>query len=296
MKHLGLVLLCLCVVAVPVRGQTADQNEATVDYLRKLQAPDGGFWPSVTAMTQGDNPGSLRATTSALRALKYFGGQPRDKQACAQFVRQCQEKDTGGFADHPGGPPDAITTAIGLMAVVELKMSIAEFRDAAVKYMGEKAKDFEEIRLAAAGVEAVHQQPAQVEDWLRDIAKLRHGDGTYGKGKGAARATGSAVVAVLRLGGKVEHRDQVVKALKAGQRSDGGFGKEDATTSDLESSYRVVRAFVMLKEKPNAKRCLAFVARCRNDDGGYGVAPGKPSSVSATYFAAIITHWLAEKP
>jgi len=38
-----------------------------------------------------------------------------------------------------------------------------------------------------------------------------------------------------------------------------------------------------------------FIAQCQNKDGGYGVAPGKPSSVSGTYFAAIIGKWLEEK-
>ena len=32
-----------------------------------------------------------------------------------------------------------------------------------------------------------------------------------------------------------------------------------------------------------------------NDDGGYGVVPGAKSTISATYYAAIISHWLAEK-
>ena len=35
-----------------------------------------------------------------------------------------------------------------------------------------------------------------------------------------------------------------------------------------------------------------FIAKCRNDDGGYGVTPGSPSTVSGTYYAAIVTYWL----
>jgi hypothetical protein len=52
----------------------------------------------------------------------------------------------------------------------------------------------------------------------------------------------------------------------------------------------------MLKAKPgNVEGVRSFVAKCRNADGGYAVAPGQPSSVNATYFAAIITHWLDAK-
>ena len=119
---------------------------------------------------------------------------------------------------------------------------------------------------------------------------------TAGKGDGAARETGSVVVALLRLGGKVENQDAVLKALRAGQRSDGGFGKEGAKESDLESSYRILRCFHMLKSKPEAPDKLrAFVATCRNRDGGYGAAPGQPSTVAGTYFASIVLHWLDEK-
>jgi len=38
-----------------------------------------------------------------------------------------------------------------------------------------------------------------------------------------------------------------------------------------------------------------FIDACRNRDGGYGVASGKPSTVSGTYYAATIQHWLDEK-
>jgi hypothetical protein len=131
---------------------------------------------------------------------------------------------------------------------------------------------------------------------VEQVAKLRNADGTFGKGDGQARDTGSAAVVLLRLAGKVDHADQVLKTIKAGQRADGGFGKADAAGSDLETSYRVMRAFWMLKEKPaEVEKLRAFVAKCRNDDGGYGVAPGQPSTASGTYFASIILHWLGEK-
>ena len=51
----------------------------------------------------------------------------------------------------------------------------------------------------------------------------------------------------------------------------------------------------MLKEKPaDVPAFRAFVTKCRNADGGYGVAPGQPSGAGGSYFAAIILHWLTE--
>jgi prenyltransferase beta subunit len=289
MRRVLLAGLCL-LLSVPVHAQTADEKKATVAWLRKLQADEGGFRPAA-----GQAPAGLRATTSALRALKYFGGEVPDRSAATDFVKACFDKDSGAFADRPGGKPDVFSTAVGVMAVVELKVSPEPYEAGALRYLGEHARGFEEVRLAAAGLEALGKRPPQAEEWLKEIAKLRHEDGTFGKGDGTARDTGGAAVAVLRLGGKVERPEAIVKALDAGQRKDGGFGKEGAG-SDLETTYRVVRCYHMLKAQPAAAdRCREFIASCRNADGGYGVAPGQPSSAGATYFAGIVLHWLDGK-
>jgi prenyltransferase beta subunit len=292
MRCLCLALLCPLFFLTTVCGQTAERGQATLAYLRDCQQPDGGFVPAKpTSAQSGVAKSSLRASSAALRALKYFGGEPRDRDACARFVQRCFDKTSGGFADHPGTQPEVTSTAVGILALVELKLPI-DHRESTIKYLSEHVKSFEDIRIAAAGLEAIGERPTTSELWLEQIAKLRHADGTFGMGDDVARATGGAVVAVLRLGGKVERPDTVLKALKSGQRADGGFGKEQAKTSDLETSYRVMRAFVMLTDRPDVERFVSFVANCRNPDAGYGVAPGEPSSVSATYFAAIILHWL----
>jgi hypothetical protein len=296
-KRFAVVALVLLAGPTLARAQSAEEQKATVAWLQKLQQGDGGFLPGAPNPLAGSRVlPTLGATTSALRALKYMGGEPRDKDACVKYVERAFDKNSGGFIGaQPGLKPDVNSTAVGLMAVVELKMPVEKYADAAAKYLGENAKTFEEIRIAAAGLEAVGKRPPQADAWLEKLAEMRNPDGTYGKGDGLARDTGGAVAAVLRLGGKVEHRDKVLETLKAGQRDDGGYGKADAKGSDLETTYRVMRAFHMLKDRPDAEKVRKFVAKCRNDDGGYGVMPGQPSAVGGTYFASIILHWLAEK-
>lgn len=313
MKRTLLGILGLLFVALPLHGQSDAQKKATIAYLQKLQTGDGGFsfngrvnpraYPRQRAA-----PSSLPATTSAYRALKYFGGAPRDPEACAAFVAKCFDKESGGFAIQPGEKAAWLATAVGIMAVVDMKMSPQPYAAAVSKYLDEHAKSFEEIRLAAASFEALGKRPPHADAWLKQIAKLRNADGTYGKDARVAHDTGGAVCAVLRLGGKVEQPENVLKALNAGQRKDGGFGQPGTIAqrgildptgeagSDLATTYRVARAFHMLKAKPQeADRLRAFIARCRNEDGGYGTAPDEPSSVSGCYYAAIILHWLDEK-
>src|SRR6185369_15626263 len=198
------------------------------------------------------------------------------------------------FADVPGGKVEMSTTAIGIMAVKDLGISIEPYAEGAVKYLTENAKSFEDIRIAAAAFEGI-QRPAPKRDaWLAEIKKLRNADGTFGKGAAQARETGSAAVILLRLGDTLEQRDNVLKVLRAGQRPNGGFGKGvTETDADLETAYRIMRCFMMLKEKPARVEALrTYIAKCRNADGGYGVAPPEPSTVSGTYYAAIIRKWL----
>ncbi len=294
------ICLAIAFLLIPLalaQAQSPEEKQATVKFLQDLQSPSGGFLagPEHPKMKKPTVP-SLRATNAALRALKYLGGEPRDPKAAARFVASCFDKSSGGFADRPNTGPDTVSTAVGIMAVVEAKLPIEPYADAVVKYLGENANGFEEIRLAAAGVEAISKRPPQADDWLKQIRAMQNPDGTFGKGAGVARDTGSAVAAILRLGGKIDHPEQVIQAMKEGQRPNGAFGKADVETSDLETTYRVTRSLHMLKAKPaDPDRVRAFIAKCRNADGGYAVAPGLLSSASGTYFAAIILHWLDEE-
>jgi prenyltransferase beta subunit len=286
----GVLFLVCWPAQLPAQGPTAAEKKATVAWLDSLQKDNGGFAADKDATT----PATLPATTSALRALRYFGGQPRNKEACVQFVRSCYVKVETGFAPMPGGKADVHTTAVGLLAVKELNITDAELLDRPVIFLCLSAKNFEQWRISAAAYEAVGSKCDLSADWVAGILRTRKPDGTYGKDGSVARDTASAVVTLLRLGTKVDDPENVVKALRAGQHADGGWGKA-ADNSDLETTYRVLRAFVMLEAAPaDSKACEAFVARCRNEDGSYGPRPGQPGTAGATYHAGIVLHWLAE--
>src|SRR5579883_2165997 len=167
--------LALLVLTLPALAEAPERAKATVAYLRKLQTKQGGF----TASADKNQP-SLRATSAALRALKYFGGEAPDREAAARFVKSCHDENSGGFADSPGGNPDVTTTAVGAMALVELKIPTGPYEEGILRYLGEHAKTFEEIRIAAAGLEALGKRPPAAAGWLQQVANERNADGSFG--------------------------------------------------------------------------------------------------------------------
>jgi prenyltransferase beta subunit len=298
MTRIHLVFIAFVIGAGPITaGQLDDPGTpGTIEYLRKLQTQSGGFLAMTPTAANKGMP-TLRSTSSAVRALHYLKGEIPDQDGAVKFIAGCFDAQSGGFSDAPGGKADVVTTAIGLMAVAELKMPVDQYRAPAVKFLTEKTgSSFEEIRIAAAGLESIGAKSSKNAEWLKEVLKSANNDGTFDKGAGQARATGGAVVTILRLGDMPKDKGMVLKALKDGQRFNGGFGKaEDENSSDLESTYRIMRCFMMLKGQPERLEGLrTFIAKCRNEDGGYGVGPGEPSSVSGTYYAATIRHWLGE--
>ncbi|HEY8505028.1 MAG TPA: prenyltransferase/squalene oxidase repeat-containing protein [Gemmataceae bacterium] len=283
----------------PALGQTPQERAATVRYLQKLQRPDGGFLPAAADPRLDVVPqSSLRATSAALRALKYFGGKVPDATAAAQFVRACYVPETGAFADRPGGREEVFATAVGLMAAKELSLPLEPYREKSVAFLVENAKSFEDVRIAVAGLEALGEPrkllgDEQAERWRKVLPELRGADGAFRKD---ARLLGSAVAALYRLGFELDGPEAVkacAAAMRADRRDDGAFGEQKAKTSDLGTTYRVVRSFVRLGESPGeVEKLRAFVENCRNADGGYGNRPGEPSGVGPTYYAGILLHWL----
>jgi prenyltransferase beta subunit len=276
-------------------------NQRTAKWVLALEAPEGGFYlaPQDPKSDAVPKP-MLRATNGAVRALKYLGFPllKTEKEKHAAFVLKCFDPTTGAFAE-PGGKPDVAITSIGVMAAMELgipKDKLAKAMD----YLKANAKTFEEVRIAAAAVEAwgVKDCPFNLDEWvaialkhLVNVTRL-----PLDEKNGGAREVGSVVAMAIRLAGKGNSIwDERLQALREGQRDDGGWGKKGEKASDVESTYRVMRALMLMKEKPkDMKKLRAFVDSHRNEDGGYATKPGDKSSMSGVYYAAIVTHWLNE--
>ncbi|AGA29711.1 family 16 glycoside hydrolase [Singulisphaera acidiphila] len=286
MKRIVLSLAVWAIVAVPsAQAQSTEQPARTASYIEAFQNPDGGFAAKL------GGPSTLGSTSSAIRSLKNVGGSIPDVLACVSYVKSCRDSESGGFAPTPGGKPDVRTTAVGLMAVAELLIADEETSAAAIGYFSKNVKDFEDIRIAVAGLESIKKTAPEFAKWTKQIEEMRNQDGTFGQGAGQARDTGGAVAALLRMGVELDKREAVLAALRAGQRSDGAWSKAEGP-SDLEATYRIMRAFFMLKEAPDLDAVRGFIDRCRKDDGSYSSAPGGPGDLGGTYYATTVLRWV----
>ena len=266
------------------------EKAATIQFVEaQYDADSGGFRADPKA-----KPG-LRSTSAAVRALKYLGQPPTaaKREKIAAFVLACFDPRTGSFADAPGGKPDLNATAVGIMAAVELEIAKDKFAKA-MDYLKANAKTFEDMRIGAAAVEAwgVKDCPFDLNEW-QTLAAFHFTRVKEDKSDGRARDLASVTAMYSRL--NWNKLTEMGKEIAAGQRADGGWGKKDEADSDLETTYRVMRALYLLKEKPkDGVKLREFLAKCRNSDGGSGMNHGDASSVGGVYFATIISHWLEE--
>ena len=270
--------------AVPVRAQTPAELAQTAAYLAAFQNPDGGFAGKV------GGPSSLGATSSVVRTLKFVGGSIPDVLTCIKYVKSCYDPNTGGFTQTPGGKPDVGTTASGLMAIADLKTADKSMIDGALKFFSENAKSYEEVRIAIAGMEAVKTKSADFPKWEAQIKEGRNPDGTFGQGPALAFETGGKAAALLRMGVELDKKEAIAAAMKAAQLSDGGWSQKGDKT-DFGATYRIMRAFFMMKERPDLERLRGFIAKRRSSDGGYASQPGGEASPGGTYFASICLYW-----
>ncbi|GIW86897.1 MAG: hypothetical protein KatS3mg108_1221 [Isosphaeraceae bacterium] len=276
----GLPLLVVSLWVTAPSRTTAD----LASRIAALQNPDGGF-----AAERGE-PSRLGITNTAIRILGFAGGSIPDPLRAIAFVLSCQDPDTGGFAQTPGGTPDVGSTASGLMALGALQAGSADRLARAAAYLAQHARAYEDVRIAAAGLEAVKLKPQALDAWKAVLLEGRNPDGTWGAGPERAFDTGGRAAALLRLGLSLDHRDAILKALLEGQQPDGGWSR-DGRASDLATTYRVVRALYMMDAAPDLERLKAFVESCRDRSGLFSVAVGQEPSLSATYMALIVGRW-----
>lgn len=279
--------LFVLLIAGAAAAQTAEEKAATAKWLATCRNADGGY-----ALAPGGKS-SVGATSAAIRALKKCGAGIPDSDAVRKYLLSCRTTD-GGFTGEPGGPANCLTTSVGIMGLAELlgrdHADVKLHGPAAVKWLEDNVRTFEDARIAAAALETLGAKTDKAEAW---IALLGGPNPDAEDAAARARRIGGAVAGVLRLAPSHQAKDTAIQAITDAQHTDGGWARDANSGPDLETTYRVMRTLHMTKTAPkDAAAARAFVAKCRNPDGGYGVQPGKPSAVNGTYYALTVLGWL----
>jgi hypothetical protein len=280
-------LWLLFLVPTAAHGQLTDaEKKATLAYVATLYDSNNGAY-KVDAKAKP----SLRATSGAVRTYAYLSEKAPNAGKNSEFLLSCYDAANGGFHE-PGSQPDVAITSIALLAVGDLGLAEEKYPKA-VDYLKANAKTFEDVRIGAAALEALKKKPDWLDAWIKIANAQLNNDGTAGKGDGQARDTASVAAMKLRLGYPLANKAKVSEVIRDAQAADGGWTKAGAKSSDLETTYRVMRALMLLKEKPaDVGRLNAFLAKCRNPDGGYSVEPRNASTMSGAYYAAAISKWM----
>lgn len=285
---LGLLLTgsaCAGARGARAAAPTPAELAASRRYLAALRNPEGGYRPAAAP-----GPAQLSATVAGLRGLRYLGGTVVGLPAARTFALSCRAGGGPAFAETPGGEPGPRATCMGLMVLAEAGAARDPAAAAAARYLAEQARTPSEVYLAAAALDAARLTRLAPAAWKELFRAARRPDGTYGAD---AAETATAVITLLRLGETLPESPAAHAQLRGMQRPDGGWAPP-GEASDLATTYRILRACRMLQLQPDLERLRAFVAACRNQDGGYGARPGQPSGAGPTYQAAIVLHWAQE--
>ena len=294
---LVLILLPLSASAASERGLggevTPEEKKATIQFIEGLRDRETGAFKN-----SADAKPSLRATNGAVKALRALGEEVTEIEKIQKFVLKCYDQKTGVFAEL-GGKPDVTTTSIGIIVACEVDIPHDKFPKA-MEYVLENAKGFEEYRIGSAAVEAWGIEDLKLKNFMLEGEKEARTVDLKNPQDGLARDLAASLVSSLRLEKSIKGvftRDACLQlVLQPGQCADGGWRKKGEKTSDIESTYSVMRAFKMLEAKPkDIAQLQKYIAAHRNKDGGYAIKPGDVSTMSGTYYSVIISKWLSEK-
>jgi hypothetical protein len=276
-----------------VFAQSPDEIKSTLQFIDTLRDPVTGAY-AVTAPKAGESlVPSLRACNGAIRAIANLGGTVSGREKLTKFVMGCYDEKTGTFAE-PGSKPDVAMTSIGVLTAVELGIPKEKYKKA-MTYLMENAKEFEQVRIGAAAVEAfgVEESGLELKPWFQ-LAESALAKAPANAKNGGARDVASAASLLARLGNAPtgDEKNRAVQMLQDGQLPDGGWGKLNAKQADSETTYRAMRCLKLLGEKPaNFSSLQKYLESCRRSDGGYGIDATAPSSMSGVYYFAIVRKW-----
>ncbi|RCS42044.1 hypothetical protein DTL42_19635 [Bremerella cremea] len=253
-------------------------------FLDSLLRDDGGY-----ANAAGKAKSSLSSTNSVLKALDSLDCIVSATEKTVDFVRSCHDGVLGGFAQQPGAEADGFTTASALMLLNRLGGSgaVSIYQERAVQFMNSKARTQYDHFMTIAAYEECDITGSSPDKAIAYF-QAKASDDTPN-----ARVLDNAITfsSLLRAGQPFKNKPAVIDLLLQRQRDDGGFG--DGDSSDLFTTYCVLRCLVLLKTPPNVRRLQRYLSQLRRKNG-FAATRGEAASAGATYQVLSILQWISD--
>jgi prenyltransferase beta subunit/ankyrin repeat protein len=259
----------------------------TVSFLRGLKNDDGGYSDQIS-----NSNSSLLSTLSAIKALRLLDAAPDDPYATLDYVNRCFDEASSGFSDRPGGEPTALSTAVALIALCDIGAwkTFKKRTEPSMRFMTETSRSpLDHFITIAAYDEGKIPAPAPASA-VAFFRNQRQEDGTFGL---SASVNAMACGALLRAGETLKDTELLVERLLGAQRTDGGFSDDDSS-SDLMTTYFIMRTLNLLNTSPDIDKLKDFITPMQVEGGGYRMNHGVTAAVGPTYQAISILRYMAK--
>jgi prenyltransferase beta subunit/predicted ester cyclase len=260
-------------------------NDKIKGFLEQLIREDGGY-----ADTAGSPDSAVRSINSVIQTFGKLGLPNPEKGKNAAFVDRCLDGASGGFSQTPGSEADPFATASALIVLHRLEDAdrFARYQARAVQFMNERSSTQYDHFMTIAAYDECGIQGSTPDNAVAYFDAK--GDvGSYGQG---IQEIAISVASLLRAGRQVKDPESIVATLLAGQCADGGFGG-DADTSDLFTTYCVMRALVLLGAGPRVRKLNGYLTSLQKDKG-FAATLKDPTSAGATYMALSVLDWIGD--
>jgi len=279
-------------LALQAMGTTAEEPVLTTDFLRSVQAPDGGF---------SNEPTTIAKVSYTWDAVLAFDALmvPLPRPADVAAFTKSNQMPSGGWLEY------ALDTKTGIhsthFAVRTLNSLSEQFdHDSVLSYLeadlnasldggfGNQPGMDSNIRITFDAITALNQigrTPNNRTAASEFILNAQNLDGGFGVGGSSVESTYRAVATLHRAGIDVPNGSATVNFIRNAQNLDGGFGFKPGRPSTAAYTYRSLMALNLLASEPiNKNGTITYLQNLQNPDGGFGSTFGDQSSaIGSTY-------------
>lgn len=259
-----------------------EEHEKIIKYLNNLQTDEGGYSDSVNSSA------SLQSTLSVLKSLEYFGISPQNPDNILTWIKSHYDINTGGFTDPSTKNLSVLSSAVGMLILHQIGATefFNECMPKVLNYMDLNATSREEHFMLIGFIEEckISFHPKQSIEFFK---RMEDESGAFGP---SVLNTAIAASALLRIGETLKNLDNIKSILLSSQQKDGGFA-DTPGTSDLWTSYCVMRTLDLVKTSPDTINLQAWILSRYLSQEGFALS-GSDLSANIAYQCLSILNWI----